>query len=76
MGEGGGGKEMRGLGEGSGAYMTPSSWGSGKEGILFRRRAAFPLTRRTASFWKRWAMATSSSSPVCLALAAPIFLTF
>ena len=32
----------------SGVYMTPSSSGSGKDGILLRRRAAFPLIRRTA----------------------------
>lgn len=50
-----GGRELGRKGEESwvgrgGAYMMPSSCGSGKEGILLRRRAAFPLSRRIASF--------------------------
>ena len=30
---------------------SPSTGGKGKEGILLRRRAAFPLTRRTENLW-------------------------
>ena len=57
-----------------GYYSAPSTWGSGKDGIRFRRRAAFPFTRRTDSLWNRWAIASPSSLPNCLACADPIFL--
>ena len=42
-------------------------------GTLLRRRAEFPLMRSRDSFWKRWRIVLSSSSPDCLARALPSF---
>ena len=56
--------------------MSPSSSGRGKDGILFRRRAAFPLTSRTPNRWNRCLMASSSSLPVLLAWALASFLSW
>ena len=50
-------------------YTSPSSSRRGKEGILFRRRAAFPLTSSTPNRWNKCLMASSSSLPVLLASA-------
>ena len=38
-----------------------------------RRKAEFPLMRSRDSFWKRWRIVLSSSSPDCLARALPSF---
>ena len=46
----------------------------GYSGILFTRRAASPRWIRMAQRVKRWATVWPSSSPVCLARAAAIFL--
>ena len=51
------------------SYKSPSSSGRGKEGILLRRRAAFPLTSNTPNRWNKCLMDSSSSLPVLLAWA-------
>ena len=56
--------------------MSPSSSGRGKEGILFKRRAAFPLTNSTPNRWNRCLMASSSSLPELLAWALASFLSW
>ena len=58
------------------AYRSPSTSGRGKEGILFRSRAAFPFTSMTPNRWNRCLMASSSSLPVHLACALASFLNY
>ena len=53
---------------------SPSTGGEEKEGFLLRRRAAFPLKRRTESLWKRWRRDWSSSFPELLAWALASFI--
>ena len=55
-------------------HNSPLTAGRGWEGILLTSKAALPLTRRTASLWKRCLMASSSSFPVVLACALASFL--
>ena len=47
----------------------------GKLGTLLPKIAAFPLWSRMPSLPQRWAMASPSSCPVCLANALPSFFT-
>ena len=53
-------------------YSSPSISGVGKAGVLFRKREALPLARRTARPWYRCLIFSLSSCPVCLARADPI----
>ena len=56
-------------------YSSPSTSAWGKLGTLLPSMAAFPRWSRMPSLPQRWAMASPSSCPVCLASALPSFLT-
>ena len=51
-----------------------STSGSGKDGVLFRNNAVFPLPRRTGRLWNTCLIFSASSCPVCLVSAATSFL--
>ena len=55
--------------------ITPLTSGAGNEGTRFPNIAALPLCRRIPRRPHRWWTASPSSWPVCLARAAPSFLT-
>ena len=56
------------------SYSTPSISGGGKVWIPLINIAAFPLTNRLPSFWKKCLVDSSSSFPVHLSKALASFL--